>query len=251
MKKFHFIYKTTNLVNGLIYVGHHSTDKIDDGYLGSGKYLNKAIEQFGKNNFKREILEFCDYKLLPSLERFWIKELNSTDIEVGYNKQIQGGYCNSGEDSPSWRRVYTLEERMNLSIKNSGENNSMHGVKISQESRDTHSKFMKGLLVGDKNGMYGVHRYGKDAPNWGNHHSPSAIEKIKLSNKNRPILVCPHCGKEGKGAGMYQFHFDHCLQNPNYIDRSVQCPYCSKKSINIGNMNRYHFDNCKYKPKYK
>lgn len=38
--KFHIIYKTTNLINGKIYVGLHSTDNVDDGYLGLTQYKN-------------------------------------------------------------------------------------------------------------------------------------------------------------------------------------------------------------------
>jgi hypothetical protein len=34
---FYFVYKTTNLVNGKIYVGKHETDNLNDCYLGSGK----------------------------------------------------------------------------------------------------------------------------------------------------------------------------------------------------------------------
>jgi Zn-finger domain-containing protein len=57
-KKYHFIYKTTNLKNGKFYVGMHSTNKLDDGYLGSGTRLRRSIRKNGKENFKLEILEF-------------------------------------------------------------------------------------------------------------------------------------------------------------------------------------------------
>ena len=56
-KKYHFIYKTTNEVNGKFYVGMHSTDDLNDGYIGSGKYLWNSIRKHGRENFKFEILE--------------------------------------------------------------------------------------------------------------------------------------------------------------------------------------------------
>lgn len=54
--KRHFIYKTTNTKNNKYYIGRHSTYNIDDGYLGSGIGILNAIEKYGKENFKREIL---------------------------------------------------------------------------------------------------------------------------------------------------------------------------------------------------
>ena len=53
----HIIYRTTNCLNGRFYVGMHSTDNIDDGYLGSGRRLKNEIKKYGKENFKREVLE--------------------------------------------------------------------------------------------------------------------------------------------------------------------------------------------------
>jgi hypothetical protein len=57
-KKYHYIYKTTNLKNGRFYVGMHSTDNLNDGYLGSGTRLRRSIRRNGKENFKIEYLEF-------------------------------------------------------------------------------------------------------------------------------------------------------------------------------------------------
>lgn len=56
--KYHFIYKTTNKINEKYYIGMHSTDIIEDGYIGSGTILWHAIKKYGIENFKRETLEF-------------------------------------------------------------------------------------------------------------------------------------------------------------------------------------------------
>lgn len=60
METFYILYKTTNLINGKTYIGIHKTNNLEDGYLGSGFSLIKAVKKYGKNNFKREVLEFCN-----------------------------------------------------------------------------------------------------------------------------------------------------------------------------------------------
>ena len=53
----HYIYKTTNLINGKIYIGKRSHENPEkDKYLGSGNVLKQAISKYGKQNFKKEIL---------------------------------------------------------------------------------------------------------------------------------------------------------------------------------------------------
>ena len=54
MKK-HFIYLTTNLITNQKNIGKHFGE-LDDSYLGSGVILQKAIQKYGKQNFKRDIL---------------------------------------------------------------------------------------------------------------------------------------------------------------------------------------------------
>lgn len=54
---FHFIiYKTINLINGKFYIGMHKTKYPNDGYLGSGTIVSRAIKKYGKENFKKVIL---------------------------------------------------------------------------------------------------------------------------------------------------------------------------------------------------
>ena len=56
------VYKTTNLINGRMYIGvHDNKDKKDfDGYLGSGSLILKAIKKYGRENFIRETLHTCE-----------------------------------------------------------------------------------------------------------------------------------------------------------------------------------------------
>jgi len=78
------IYKTTNLINGKIYVGQDKNN--NNLYLGSGTAIKRAIKKYGKENFRREILEECqNYKDLNDKEIYWINKLNSRDKNKGYN----------------------------------------------------------------------------------------------------------------------------------------------------------------------
>ena len=61
----YIVYKTTNLVNGKIYVGVHRTVKgVTDSYIGCGvkgngkksKGFPAAVKKYGRKNFKRETL---------------------------------------------------------------------------------------------------------------------------------------------------------------------------------------------------
>lgn len=62
-RKYHFLYKITNLVNQKYYIGVHNTDDLDDGYMGSGSAIQRALKKYGPLNFKREIISFRNYPL--------------------------------------------------------------------------------------------------------------------------------------------------------------------------------------------
>ena len=96
------IYKTTNLVNGKIYVGQH-TGK-NPNYLGSGTIISNAIKKHGRENFTRITLQECTtQEELNKIETFWIDKLNARNRKFGYN--IQRGGNGIGKHSEETKKL--------------------------------------------------------------------------------------------------------------------------------------------------
>lgn len=85
-----FIYKTTNLINGKYYIGKYAGSR--STYLGSGIALRKALEKYGRSNFKRDILEYCSsLQELSDREKYWIKLFDAVNDPRSYNL-TEGGH---------------------------------------------------------------------------------------------------------------------------------------------------------------
>ena len=102
---FYTIYKITNLLDGKIYIGSHKTKKLDDAYMGSGKYLVHAQKKYGMENFKKEILFVFD-----NSEEMYAKEAEIVNEEFlvtenTYNLKVGGfggwDYANSDPNNPT------------------------------------------------------------------------------------------------------------------------------------------------------
>lgn len=143
---FGFIYLTYCKISGKIYIGQKYSRRGVDTYLGSGKLFKKALEKYGKDNFERHIIEFCDSREVLNLkERYWIKKYNSTDRDIGYNL-AEGGTWGRCEITDKTRHKLSMALRgrkvsdtTRLKISRSSK-----GKKMSLESRLKMSKSAKG-----------------------------------------------------------------------------------------------------------
>ena len=89
-----YIYKTTNNINCKIYIGmHYSEDIENDTYMGSGKYIKKAIRKYGIKNFSREILFEYDNSIDASnKERELVNEDGILIEELVYTNKSSAVY---------------------------------------------------------------------------------------------------------------------------------------------------------------
>ncbi len=88
-----FIYITTNMVNGKRYIGQKKFDQSArwQSYLGGGSFLAKAIEKYGRENFKKHIIAIgYNAEQLNDLEREYITHFDAVNSEDYYNL-IDGG----------------------------------------------------------------------------------------------------------------------------------------------------------------
>ena len=135
-KKYNYFYKITNTKSGEYYFGVHSTDDLDDGYLGSGTRIKEAIEKEGKENFNKEIIKFFSTitEALEEEARVVTKDL--VDDPMCYNMVLGGGGYNNNSLT-----VIDTE----LGIK----------VVISPEEYQNNKDKYESLVEGKNNGMYG------------------------------------------------------------------------------------------------
>jgi hypothetical protein len=168
-KKYHFIYKTTNVLTERYYFGMHSTDDLDDGYLGSGQRLWYSIRKYGKENHKREITEFCKNRMDLIQREIEIVNLNEVAKEDCMNLKI-GGEGNSGhfggkaladklKNDKEFRKIIGRQRSLNAKKRyDSGLNKNFKcdqtGRNHTEETKKQMSESHKGKHIGKLNSQY-------------------------------------------------------------------------------------------------
>lgn len=152
----YYLYKITNKINQKFYIGVHSTSKLEDGYMGSGKHLKHAIKKYGKENFEKEILEtFDNAKDMYDAERLLVNEefIKRPDT---YNLKLggEGGwdYISNNEILSNQRKVRMSEVGKSCSNKPLSDE---HKKKISESVKSLNLPTWKDNLVGKPSGFLG------------------------------------------------------------------------------------------------
>ena len=174
---FYLIYKITNLLDGKYYIGAHKTSVKDDDYMGSGVMIKRAIEKYGIENFKKEILYECS-----SSSEMYAKEKELVVISEDTYNLKEGGdggfdYINSNE-----------ELRIAKNRKAREVTNSRHKDKLSEWAR------LGGLATVAKHGVQKAFLEAGKTAFLGKTHSDETKKKIG-----------EHNSKAQSGSGNSQF----------------------------------------------
>jgi hypothetical protein len=170
-KKFHFIYKITNLINNRYYYGMHSTNNLEDGYFGSGKIIRLSVKKYGLENHKFEILEFLTNRESLKNREKEIVNLNEISKKNCLNL-IQGGQGGG--------RIWS-EEHMKKFSKSGNESflKKMQDI----DYRNNHSKKMSKI---NKKSFEKYNKVSYFKCDWlGKKHSEETKEKLSESRKNK------------------------------------------------------------------
>ena len=134
-----FIYITTNLINGMRYLGQKKFSDRWQDYLGSGSLFKKALNKYGKENFKRNIVLIC----------YSTEELNQVEYDLSvlldvvkskdwYNLVLGGGTSRGWKPTEETRRKIGDATRERLS------------------DPTNHPRYGKPGLCGENNPQFGV-----------------------------------------------------------------------------------------------
>lgn len=159
----------------MIYIGQHQTENLNDGYMGSGLRIKRAIKKYGIENFEKTILFECRS----------VEEMNAKEAEIVnedfiarddvYNIELGGigGWTHLSFTSKSnasktrWNNM-TIEQRKHATEKGIS---MVRGRKHTEEEKQKMSMAVqKYYNDGGVNGMSGKH------------HSKETKQKMRLSH---------------------------------------------------------------------
>lgn len=172
----HIVYRTTCLSTGRYYIGMHSTEDINDGYIGSGVLLRRSVKKHGMHTHQRVVLsEHATRKQAADHE----KQLITWDLikadKLCMNMAPGGEGGDLLSQHPNRDAIYDRMDR-------SGVANGMFGKHHSEASRQ----------------LMSANRSGTDA--WNSGRSCSEEERLKISAGTKTAMHEPEAWKRFMAA---------------------------------------------------
>ncbi len=176
------IYKVTNLIDGKVYIGctkqpiqerkrsHLSLVKNKNGY-----YFHENLMKCGVDNFRWEVLLYCEKYESYRYEKEIIKLFKSNNKEYGYNLTEGGAGSNGFKHSEKTislfkNRIFTEEHKTRLS-----------DARIGKKHTDITKEKLSLLRTGEKN-----HNYGKRILN---DDKIKQIKEMSLNGKSQRCIA--------------------------------------------------------------
>lgn len=176
---YYTIYKITNKLNGKFYIGKHKTKDLDDGYMGSGKLIRRAIDKHGVENFQKEILYVFEtevemnkaearlvvlgedsYNLCPGGQggfgyvnaKIWTNEKR-----LEHNRRVTG-FRNLDRSKYDWKHYSKMGNARRVEMIKTGMLNpkTFQGKKHTEETIIKMKSSRKGKQTAEKNSQYGT-----------------------------------------------------------------------------------------------
>jgi hypothetical protein len=199
-----YLYVKTHQITGLKYLGK-TVCKDPHAYKGSGKMWQAHCKKHGYI-YNTEIIFQSDSKdAIKEKGIYYSQFWNIVESKEWANlkqEECEGGYCansvtpeaNAKRSAALKGRTISAEHRKKLSDANKGK------YWLSAESKQRAIEKLKGRKIPKE-----VIEKAVDT------RLKNIVRKVKPTKIMKPIIVCPHCGFEGKHSGnMRNYHFDNC-----------------------------------------
>jgi hypothetical protein len=199
--KYYYIYKTTNTINGKYYIGKHSTNDLDDGYLGSGLRLQAAIAKYGRESFSKEIICFTETKEELNIKEKEIVNESIVNDSLSYNMALGGQGGNLGEEVNSKigktmsaiNKGVAKTESHKASLRNTWVKKMEEGFKFSEDRDEKISaavtEFWEQFTPEERKKMCG--HPGEKNGFFNKKHTEKTIEKMKANLPDRSGAKSP------------------------------------------------------------
>lgn len=259
----HFIYRTKH-TNGKYYIGRHSTNNINDGYIGSGRWPRSIKD---KTKVKREILEYADNEeQLIQLEQKYLSEhfdktncMNMTSDPIGFNNENNPMKKSEISEKISGDNHWTRKNPNKvLRGKSHWMNTNPEAKQIFLQSnpaldgRNSKLATKRGRNIFQTNNP-SIWRSKQGIHHWQNGNSPNAGGKLnkKLVKEGKHNFLGPDLNNRRIAEGTHNFvgsssNLKRLAEGTHPSQQKKTCEHCGK-AVSVGMYARWHGDNCKLK----
>jgi hypothetical protein len=200
-----YVYRDPSRSNEAIYVGKGRGRRAYDHLARKDKHpFTQRLQLMKRNSIEPDIEILCcnNEGVAFAAEALSIKVFGRKDLGTGTLLNLtDGGEGTSG-------RFTSVETRQKMS-------DAKKGKPLKTETKQKLSNINKGKSPSVETlQKRSASLKGKISPMKGKVHSAETRQKMSDAQKGIPkpkaVVICPHCGKEGKSGSMHRWHFDNC-----------------------------------------